>query len=225
MTATLSTSNKANLAQRISLGLREKIAQQVSQYDRVSRALALEIDKKHTITKTYHVTLGQLQRFLKRLHQHSVAATKQTSISKKAGVTGATADAQLQARRERQAEIATVLQHVFGNLAELEPELWSHRAFLMLMGLAYEKLSTNQHELSTDELVKLTKALGDACRVQPQIKVKKAPSESGNSETGPLPNNFAEIVRHVYGTNFIETEKDKPATSANQSSDREGAGR
>ena len=95
------------------------------------------------------------------------------------------------------------------DLAKLDPALWSHRAFLMLMGLAFEKLSTNAHELSTDEIVKLTKALGDACRVVPRTKTEKTARESGKNETDPLPKNFAEIVRQVYGTNFSETVEKK----------------
>lgn len=200
MTEAFPTNDKANLAQRLPLDLQEKFAQQVTQYDRISRILVQKFDGDHDICETYHVNLNQFQHYLKRLQkrlskQKKPKTTKDESAEKQSGE-------QLQARRERQAGIATLLQQVFGNLADLDPQLWSHRAFLMLMGLAYEKLSTNENELSTDELVKLTKALGDACRVQPQTKTKKIPAEPSRKDSQPLPKNFAEIVRQVYGTNF-----------------------
>jgi len=224
MTERFPSTDKANLAQRLPLDLQEQLAQQVRHYDRITGILVQKFDREHDICETYHVNHNQFQRYLKRLqnrssNQNKPKTAKDASIEKQSGE-------QLQARRERQAEIADVLQKIFGNFADLKPELWSHRAFLMLMGLVYEKLSSNEHELSTDELVKLTKALGDACRVQPQSKQdKKTTPEQGNKKTDPLPKNFAEIVRHVYGTNFSETEKTKPATTLNQGSDREGAGR
>lgn len=208
MTEPFPTNDKANLAQRLPLDLQEKFAQQVSQYDRISRLLVQKFDGEHDICETYHVNHNQFQRYLKRLQlrlvkQKKPKTTKDKSTEKQSGE-------QLQARRERQAEISDVLQKIFGNIADLEPRLWSHRAFLMLMGLTYERLSANENELSTDELVKLTKALGDACRVQPQIKTKNTTAEPGRKEIDPLPKKFAEIVRRVYGTNLNAADQAQP---------------
>jgi|GEM_PF-3430001 len=196
----MSKRKPANLARQLPPALRVKLLEWIGSHGRVTQTLAVEIDSQFAICETYGVTIEQLQSYLRRLRK-GFSPVSRTS-HEKLGI-AAKGEKHMYSQRKRQAEIATVLRQLFGNLADIEPQLWSHRAFLMLMGLAFEKLSTNEHELSTDELVKLTKALGDACRVQPRIRA----AASGNTTathrgTCSLPRNFADIVRQIYGTNI-----------------------
>ena len=42
--------------------------------------------------------------------------------------------------RRRQVSVAAILDETFGELAKCDPDLWERRAYLMLIGLVYEKL-------------------------------------------------------------------------------------
>lgn len=63
--------------------------------------------------------------------------------------------------RQRQVSVAAILDETFGELAKCDPDLWERRAYLMLIGLVYEKLATCESTLPTDELISLAKALAE----------------------------------------------------------------
>jgi hypothetical protein len=113
----------------------------------------------------------------------------------------------VQAHRQRQALVARILNRTFGRFAKSNPELWERRTYLMLVGLMYQWLATNDEEISTDELVALSKALAEQRRAEAQAGDGGGgqPRQAGGGDEGELPNNFAEIVRQVYGTNFQPT--------------------
>ncbi|MHC4697715.1 MAG: hypothetical protein ACYTFA_13335 [Planctomycetota bacterium] len=114
-------------------------------------------------------------------------------------------DDKLRAHRLRQASIASILDSTFGPLAECDPELWDRRAYLMLVGMVYDRLACAEDELPAKELVALAKGLAEARRAEERARDHDRSSESRDSAaqpTGPLPENFADIVRQVYGTNF-----------------------
>ena len=110
----------------------------------------------------------------------------------------------VEAHRKRQASVARILNRTFGRFAKSNPELWERRAYLMLVGLMYERLAVNEQEISTDELVALSKALAEQRRAEAQSR------DGGDQETDPvdsrpdgeLPEDFAEVVKQIYGTNF-----------------------
>ena len=111
----------------------------------------------------------------------------------------------LRAHRLRQASIASILDATFGSLAECDPELWDRRAYLMLVGMVYDRLACAEDELPAKELVALAKGLAEARRAEERARDHDRSNESTDSAaqpTGPLPENFADIVRQVYGTNF-----------------------
>ena len=108
----------------------------------------------------------------------------------------------MRTHRRRQASVATILDKTFGKLAESDAQLWDHRAYLMLVGLVYERLATNEQELSTDELVALAKILAENRRAEarrPQGKQTADKDEPPTTNDGPLPKPFADAVREVYG--------------------------
>ena len=75
----------------------------------------------------------------------------------------------------------------------------------MLLGLVYERLATNEDELSTDDLGALSKTLAEHRRIDARVNTAdRAAGAEENAEQGEgqLPDHFADVVRQVYGTNF-----------------------
>jgi len=109
----------------------------------------------------------------------------------------------VRAHRERQASVAKILNRTFGRFAKSNPELWERRAYLMLVGLMYERLAVNEQEISTDELTALSKALAEQRRAEAQARDGRGvETDHAENRDGELPQDFADIVRQVYGTNF-----------------------
>ena len=121
-------------------------------------------------------------------------------------VAGNTTDENWQHRlanhRRRQASVSTILDQTFGRLAVCNPELWERRAYLMLVGLVYERLALQEDEISTEELISLSKALAENRRVElnkhklRQCDDTTQPQAPGD---GKLPKHFADTVRQIYG--------------------------
>lgn len=104
--------------------------------------------------------------------------------------------------RLRQASVSVILDQVFGPLGECDPELWDRRAYLLLVGSAYERMSGDD-EISTDELVKLARVLAENRRSKAGMIASDSSHENDNDsvpKNGQLPNRFAEMVRNLYGT-------------------------
>ena len=113
----------------------------------------------------------------------------------------------LKAHRHRQHSVAAILDALFGPLDQCKPELWGKRAYCMLVGIIYERLASNEHQIETDELVTLAKILAENRRSDSkavEVEGKHNP-ESAKRPTGKLPDNMAAIVRRIYGTNFDPT--------------------
>ena len=109
--------------------------------------------------------------------------------------------------------MAKILDQTFGQFAESNPELWERRAYLMLVGLMYERLAVNEQEISTDELVALSKALAEQRRAEAQANDGDQETDRVDSRPdGELPEDFAEVVKQIYGTNFQAVETLKTET-------------
>ncbi len=112
-------------------------------------------------------------------------------------------EGKVRAHRCRQASVAKILSRTFGQFAKSNPELWERRAYLMLVGLMYERLAVNEQEISTDELTALSRALAEQRRAEAQARDGRgAETDQAENRDGALPQDFADIVRQVYGTNF-----------------------
>jgi len=107
--------------------------------------------------------------------------------------------------RQRQASVASILDGLFGRLADCSPELWDRRAYLMLVGLVYERLALDEDEIPTEELVKLAKVLAENRRIEAKLQQTTKdppPDDADEAADGALPDRLADVVRQVYGTNF-----------------------
>ncbi len=142
------------------------------------------------------------------------ASTPRTSRPRKAAgskgsscaaATGETWKGKVRDHHRRQASVAAILDQTLGHFAKSDPRLWERRAYLMLVGLVYERLATNEEEISTDDLVTLAKVLAEnrraEARAQGSHRLSETP-ESLQSSTGKLPDNLADVVRQVYGTHL-----------------------
>lgn len=104
--------------------------------------------------------------------------------------------------RRRQASVSSILDETFGQLAACSPDLWERRAYLMLVGLVYERLALHEDEISTEELISLSKALAENRRVelnQRKLRQGDDTTQAGVSDDEKLPKHFADSVRQVYG--------------------------
>ena len=126
-------------------------------------------------------------------------------------------DTQLQEYRARQVSVAAILDAVFGPLAQCAPDLWERRAYLMLVGMVYERLAGDEDEVSTADLVSLAKVLAEIRRAHSRYPLAADPASADNSDDdapagpapGRLPDRLADLIRQVYGTNFHPPEADE----------------
>jgi len=115
----------------------------------------------------------------------------------------------LAAIRKRQRALAAALDEFYGEFRDNHPDLWNHRAYLMLIGTVYERLVGGSLELPMEELVQLAKVLADQTKVRGAVPVGKenrkkvlpgperAAAATNDSE---VPSHvIAEAIREVYG--------------------------
>ncbi len=167
--------------------LRTRAVQAVS----IDLEFAKELDAHLGIETRYGVTRRRLVYYLKRLRNGTVTPPDPQS--------------RLRDHRARQASVSSILDATFGDLAQSSPDLWDRRAYLMLVGLVYERLATNESEIPTDELVALAKVLAEGRRADARTKEPNRPPDRENVEPtsdAPLPGHLSRIIRQVYGANL-----------------------
>ncbi len=195
--------------------LLDELRQAVSTVDRVSPGFVAETHVRFDIEGQFGVSRRRLGNCLRRLH----TALGESPAPQPDGKEPPTADSvegwgeRVRSHRRRQASVAAILDQTFGRLAKCSPDLWERRAYLMLVGLVYERLATNEIEIPTDELVALAKILAENRRAEArhrdnhrQQAAAESPGQSTTPGTGELPERFADVVRQVYGTNFQAAE-------------------
>ena len=110
----------------------------------------------------------------------------------------------LQMHRKRQISVGKILDVTLGSLAESNTDLWDHRAYLMVVGMVYERLVHSENEIATDELAALAKILTESRRGAGPHECRERSKNIGEAappRSGQLPEQFASAVRQVYGTN------------------------
>lgn len=175
----------------------------------ITAATAKELDARFDINKRYGVTPRRLRNYLSRLASRCQPRADDGDAN---GATPAqdTWPEKLRAHRRRQASVATILDTAFGRLADCNPDLWERRAYLLLVGMVYERLALDEEEIPTDELVKLAKVLAENRRIEAQARQAADrdgggpadPHDEEKTPDGQLPESVADAVRQVYGTNF-----------------------
>ena len=171
----------------------------------VTAKLAAEMDRRFAIAEQYGVSRRRLRNYLERVRRaNSTEPSSNASPDTCARHEDEAWKRKANVHHRRQASVAAILDQTFGQLAKCNPELWDRRAYLMLVGLVYERLATNEDEISNDELVSLAKILAENRRAEARLNSKPHPhgDESAASAKSRLPDRFADVVRQVYGTSF-----------------------
>ncbi len=171
--------------------------------DRITPKIITELDRRFAIADQYGVSKRRLSSYLARLRSTREGKGRPGSNSKAQAENPSDGwGNQVRAHRRRQASVGAILDQTFGQLAKCNPDLWERRAYLMLIGLVYERLATNEDEICTDELIALAKALAENRRAEARLRVHPhSPEVSGptTDRPGELPDRFADVVRQVYG--------------------------
>ncbi len=94
-----------------------------------------------------------------------------------------------------------VLDGLFGPMQRSQPDLWGYRAYLLIVGIIYARLSADE-ELDTPEIVALAKALAEQRRAQAVTRGTKQKRKRPAETNGELPESFDRIVERIYGTNL-----------------------
>jgi len=169
--------------------------------DEVTAQLVAKLDDRFEVAKRHGVTRRRLRNYLARVRQGEpgpASGEQEPGRDEEASWRN-----KLSAHRRRQVSVAEILEKTFGLFAESKPELWERRAYLMLVGQVYERLATNEDELSTDELIKLGKALAENRRVEARRRDGAddgTEDDNRSAKPGEMPESLAESVRQIYGT-------------------------
>lgn len=184
--------------------------------DRITPKIITELDRRLEISDRYGVSKRRLGNYLASLRKGRTPSVENSSQTAPGSARPAASQLECEgssdgwskkvnAHRRRQASVAAILDQTFGQPAVCSPDLWERRAYLMLFGLAYERLATNEDEISTDELIALARVLAENRRVEARLRSQTQPSDvtkPATGRTGELPTHFAGLVRQVYGVNF-----------------------
>ena len=201
----------------------ERLRIEVRQSGEASARLARELDQRFHIERDHGITRRRLRNFLAKLVAGMNAGGASENSVENEVIDKDPPDSfahRLRNHRVRQASVASILDKTFGKLAECAPDLWGHRAYLMLVGMVYERLAINEEDVSTEELVALAKVIAENRRLEVRLReLGETQRDNGKATTpeGPLPDHFGDIVRRVYGTNFAEAAQTRPTDRARAS--------
>ncbi len=165
----------------------------------ITTAEAAQLAERYEVEERYGLTKRRLFNYLKRVAGSSMASTE-TEGSPKSESSDDWERRQTD-HRLRQMSVATILDRTLGTATRCDPDLWERKAYLLLIGIVYERLATNEHEIPTDELVKLAKALAENRRAE----ARRCGASTGRDATDPpptdqpMPSDVADMVRHLYG--------------------------
>ena len=201
----------------------ERLKIEVRQSGQASARLVRELDQRYHIERDHGITRRRLRNFLAKLVAGMNAGGASENSVENEVIDKDPPDSfahRLRNHRVRQASVASILDKTFGKLAECAPDLWGHRAYLMLVGMVYERLAINEEDVSTEELVALAKVIAENRRLEVRLRELRQPESDNGQATapeGPLPDHFGDIVRRVYGTNFAEAAQTRPTDRARAS--------
>jgi len=176
----------------------------------IDMELAKELDGLYQIEAQYGVSLRRLEDYLQGV-KAACQGRRRPARSVSACAAAGGDRPPLEDLRQRQASCAKILAETFGPMAKSKPELWEHRAYLMLVGSVYDRLADSQDGLSTKDLSALAKVLSEARRADVGRNEKRPGGATSEiAPKGVFPARFEDLVRQVYGANYHSRGK-KPA--------------
>jgi hypothetical protein len=117
---------------------------------------------------------------------------------------------QIRAFRKRLKELIAFLDKAFGPLTEKNSHLWERRAYLLVVGLLHDRLTTSEAGLTTEELTALTKVLAEGRHIRDagraDTETTTPPRKPGiGRRRDPIPDPMARAVREVYGVSAADS--------------------
>lgn len=183
-----------------------ELRQRAVSTDKITPEMVTDLDQRFAIAAQYGVSKRRLRTYLERVRCAGKGKSRSGAGSQHCAKSSSDGWSQkVHAHRQRQASVAAILDQTFGRLAQCSPDLWERRAYLMLVGLVYDRLATNEEEISTDELIALAKVLAENRRAEARMSEAhraQTADETSESRPGELPDRFGDVVRQVYGTNL-----------------------
>jgi hypothetical protein len=174
--------SRKGIEQRMPAAVLRELEKEILSASEVTRAWLEKLDGKFGLREKYGVTWWGLRGVAFRVLERN--------------------GRQVKSLRERQESLKKILDRTFGPEGKKNPNLWEKRAYLMLVGLLYERLATNENEVSTEELTALSKMLAEQRRAEAQSRGSSEKEAQAVGAGGELPEDFGEVVKQIYGTNF-----------------------
>ncbi len=173
----------------------------------ITPGLIRQVDREYEINEKYGLSRRRLRTFLTK----ESAPTEVEDTGDQCVTPEDSWPDKVRSHRQRQASTASILDALFGPLADCDPKLWEQRAYLVLLGTVYERLAAAD-ELSPKEIADLGKVLAEHRRVDERTRAADAKQDAAPTShppDGKLPEHFADVVRQVYGTNFHQPDSSR----------------
>lgn len=109
-------------------------------------------------------------------------------------------------RRARQVPVSRILSRIYGPLANCDPGLWESRAFLLLVGIIYQKLVDQEDRITTEELWNLSRMLAEQSRARHPSRAgaasrgSKEPRGNARNAKAASRSELSRMLSEVYGT-------------------------
>lgn len=202
--------------------VREALHRAAQEAAGITTELVTKLDERFSIAEQNGVSRRRLKSYLHRIAKDNGDKPTEADSAEQPGTdTDEKWNNTVRDHRRRQASIAEILEQTFGQFAQSDPALWDRRAYLMLVGLVYERLASPDDELTTNELVALAKVLAQNRHAEARVRNRDVAGDdaAGDEDSrsrgnGELPERFRDIVRQVYGTNFQPPDSNKSREEA-----------
>ena len=110
---------------------------------------------------------------------------------------------EIKSLHDRQEWVGKVLKELLGEKGKDNPHLLGQHAYLAMVSVLFERLTTKGKDISTEELAALSKMLAEQRRAEAQSSRGRNEEEAQAAKgEGELPEDFGEVVKQIYGTNF-----------------------
>jgi hypothetical protein len=184
------------------------------------------IHESFNLESAHNVTLRQFRGYAVKLLKQRSAPTGGTSEYP------AEHDPETEAFRARMRRRGEVLAAMARALADYDPVQWGRGVYFTMLGRVFDALEGRDVGIPIDVLNTLSKIITEQRRAEAQATQAQRPVAGAGDRVEPdspgtvrtLPENFGEIVRRIYGTNFQADVREPKAAASSRSADEKQDG-
>ena len=181
--ATRPRASKKGIRQRLPAAVRRELEKEIASASQVTVAWLDQLDEKFGLGRKYAVTRRGLRDLVIRVRLRHGKEVKSL--------------------RDRQEWAEKLLKVMLGEKGKDNPRLLGQHAYLAIVSVLFERLTTNGKDISTEELAALSRMLAEQRRAEAQSSRGSSGEEAEAAKgEGELPADFGEAVKQIYGTNF-----------------------